>query len=75
MKKPMPTIHDFSTRRKRRDALSSIINNLEQISLAEEIYMYKMSIYFQNSDACETTNHYIFLIDKALDSLRSVYDY
>jgi hypothetical protein len=74
MKKPSTTIHDFSTRRKRRVALFSIISNLEQISLAEENYMSNMPINLQNSDAYETTDYYISLLDEAVDSLRSVYD-
>jgi len=75
MKKPMTTIHDFSTRRKRRTALSSIISHLEQISLAEETYRDNMPENLQNSDAYDTTDYYICLLDEAIDSLRSVYDY
>jgi hypothetical protein len=74
MQKPSTTIHDYSTRRKRRFAMTSIISALEQISLAEEIYMMKMPINLQESVAYETTEYYVFLIDEALDSLRSVYD-
>ena len=61
--------YDYSTRRKRRDSLSTIICALEQISLAEESYRDSMSEYHQNSDAFD-----IFL-DEAIDTLHSVYDY
>jgi hypothetical protein len=44
MQKPSTTIHDYSTRRKRRVAMASIISGLEQISLAEETYMRNMPI-------------------------------
>ena len=67
--------NDFSTRRKRRAALFSIIGALEQISLAEESYRDNMPDNLLNSDAYESTDYYIDLLDEAIDSLRSVYDY
>jgi len=74
MQKPSNTIHDYSTRRKRRIAMASIITALEQISLAEETYMGNMPANLQESAAYEATDYYVCLIDEALDSLRSVYD-
>jgi hypothetical protein len=74
MKKAITAVNDFSTRRKRRVALSSIISALGQISLAEETYINNMPINLQNSEAYETTEYYISLLEEAIDSLRSVYD-
>ena len=74
MKKPSTTIHDYSTRRKRRIALASIIAALEQITDAEGTYRDNMPVNLQGSEAYENTEYYIELLEEALDSLRSVYD-
>jgi hypothetical protein len=67
-------MNDYSTRRKRRTALSCIVSTLGQISLAEETYMNNTPINLQNSEAYETTEYYIDLLEEAIDLLRSVYD-
>jgi len=67
--------NDYSTRRKRRAALLSIISSLEQISLAEESYRDNMPLNLQNSDAYDDAGYYVELLDEAADVLRSVYDY
>jgi len=67
-------VSDYSTRRKRRAALFSIVSALEQISQAEEAYRENMPENLQNSDAYDYTGYYIDLIDEAVDTLRSVYD-
>ena len=64
---------DFSTRRKRRAALFSIISALEQMSQAEESYRDNMPPNLLNSNAYDTVDYYIGLLDEAIDVLRSVY--
>jgi len=73
MKKFMSASYDYSTRRKRRVALFSIISALEQISVAEEAYRNNIPLN-QNHDAYDTVDYYICLLDEAIESLRSVYD-
>jgi len=74
MKKTMAT-YNYSTRRKRRVALFSIISALEQLSLAEENYRDNVLDGLKNSEAYDNTSYYIDLLDEAIDSLRSIYDY
>jgi hypothetical protein len=65
---------DCSTRRKRRAALAYSICILEQISLGEAAYMDNMPMNLLCSDAYDTTDYYITLLEEAIDVLRSVYD-
>jgi len=74
MQKPSTTIHDYSTRRKRRGALASIITALEHITDAEGTYKDNMPANLQGSEAYENTDYYIGLLEEALDSLHLVYD-
>jgi hypothetical protein len=65
---------DCSTRRKRRAALSSSIRLIEQISLGETAYRDNMPPNLMNSDAYDMADHYVSLLEEAIDALRSVYD-
>ena len=74
MKKPL-AVFDYSTRRKRRAALFSIIAALEQVSIAEETYRDSiLPVNLKSSNAFDAADYCICLLDEAVDLLRSVYD-
>ena len=65
---------DCSTRRKRRAALASSLCLLEQISLGESAYRDNMPPNLVGSDAFDMADHYVSLLEEAIDLLHSVYD-
>ena len=74
MKKTIPATQDYSTRRKRKTAINHMVSQLECISAAEAACRDNIPLNLQNSDAYDTADSYIDLLDEAIDILGSVYD-
>jgi len=68
-----PTGADFSTRKKRRQAVSRMISQLEQIMDAEEGYMEAIPENLRNSVRYESAEESISSMEDALDKLAEIY--
>ena len=62
----------MSTKRQRRAAIRSIMQQLEQIKAAEERYRDNIPENLQGSVVFEKADQYVSLLDEALDLLGSL---
>jgi len=62
----------LSTKRQRRAAIRSIMQQLEQIKAAEERYRDNIPENLQGSVVFEKADQYVSLLDEALDLLGSL---
>ena len=62
---------DVSTRAKRRKAVGLVIDMLEKIRFAEEVYMERMPINLQNSEAYSNAD---FSLDSIIDAIIGLSD-
>jgi flagellar biosynthesis chaperone FliJ len=60
---------DYSTRRRRRAAIVSIVQQLERIKAHEEQYRDNIPENLQNSVVYESAEQYIELLDEVIDIL------
>ena len=65
---------DFSSRRKRRSALAACVFLLEQILHGEVACRNNTPANLLASEAYEMTENYIWLLEDAIDTVRSIYD-
>ena len=65
---------DLSSRGKRRKAITLVIGLLERIRAEEQCFIVKMPLNLQGSDAYETAEYSIDMLDEAIDVVSSVYD-
>jgi len=68
-KKPSP---DYSTKRRRRAAISKIAKQLEQIRDCEQGYCDRIPENLQGSIIYERTEEFIALLDEAIEALDSI---
>jgi len=67
------TQYDFSTRRKRRAAITQMAGQLELIAAAEEAYRDNIPLNLTGSQLYDAAEEYIDLLDEAVEMLRSIY--
>jgi hypothetical protein len=67
--KPSP---DYSTRRKRRAAIKSVVKQLEKIKAAEERYIDNIPENLQNSAVFDAAEEYLSRLDEAIEILDSM---
>ena len=65
---------DLSSRAKRRKATVLTARLLERIRDAEEAYMGRIPENLQASDAYDSADQSVGLLDEAIDAVNSVYD-
>jgi hypothetical protein len=64
---------DYSTRRRRRSAVKSLTDQIEQIRAAEERYRDNIPENLQGSVVYDTADEYVSMLDEAVELLRSIY--
>lgn len=65
---------DLSSKAKRRKATALASCLLERIRSAEEAYLHRIPLNLQGSDAYDSADCSIGLLDDAIDAVNSVYD-
>jgi len=65
---------DLSSRGKRRKMIALVIDLLKRIRTAEQTLIEKMPLNLHGSDAYDTAEYAIDIIDEAIDVISSVYD-
>jgi len=68
-RKPSP---DYTTRRRRREAVQAIVRQLEQIKTCEEEYRDRIPENLQGSSVYERADELVSLLEEAIDLLSSV---
>ena len=66
-------LSDYSTRRRCRTAVRSLIQQLEQIKAAEERCRDNTPENLQGSHVFESADQYVTLLDEVIDLLSSIY--
>jgi len=64
---------DYTTRRKRRDAVRSIMTSLSAIRDAEQNYLKRVPDNLQGAESFETGEYAVDALDEILDLLSEVY--
>ena len=65
---------DLSSRGKRRKVITLVIELFKRIRAAEGMFIERMPLNLQNSDAYVTAEYSIDLLDEAIDMISSIYD-
>lgn len=74
MKNKIKVRVSFSSHRKRKTALSTVICVLEQVSSAEESYRDKLPCDTLYNTLYDSAEHNLLLLGEAINLLRSVYE-
>jgi hypothetical protein len=65
---------DLSSRGKRRKVITLVIELFERIRAAEGMFIERIPLNLHNSDAYDTAEQSIDLLDEAIDVVSSIYD-
>ena len=65
---------DLSSRGKRRKVVKLVIDLLERIRAEEQKFIVRMPLNLQSSDAYDTAEYSIDVLNEAIDVVSSVYD-
>jgi len=68
------TTLDLSSRGKRRKVVAIVVGLLERIRAEEQMFLVRMPLNLQGSDAYDVADNYIGMLDDAIDMVSSVYD-
>jgi hypothetical protein len=68
------TMLDLSSRGRRRKVVPVVVGLLERIRAEEQMLLVRMPLNLQGSDAYDVADHYIGMLDDAIDVVDSVYD-
>jgi hypothetical protein len=65
---------DLSSRGKRRKVVTLIIGLLERLRAEEQMFIVRMPLNLQGSDAYDAAEYSIDILDETIDVISSVYD-